>query len=66
MRLLRRLIKSYLVFGLGVVFGAVIASLISWAIMTIAHGNPDLEKFLDVRECLEEKINEQESPENSI
>jgi hypothetical protein len=57
-RLIKKIIKSYLVFGLGVVFGAIIASVISWAIMTIAHGNPDLEKFLDVRECLEEKINE--------
>jgi len=47
-------------------FGAVIASVVSWVIMSITHGNPDLEKFLDVRECLEEKINEQESPENPI
>ena len=58
-RLIKKIIKSYLVFGLGVIFGAVIASVISWAVMTITHGNPDLEKFLDVRECLEEKINEQ-------
>jgi len=66
MGLIKKIIKSYFVFGLGMLFGAVIASVVSWVIMSITHGNPDLEKFLDVRECLEEKINEQESPENPI
>lgn len=57
-KLIKKIIKYYLVFGLGVLFGAVIASVVSWTIMSITHGNPDLEKFLDVRECLKEKINE--------
>ena len=65
-KLIKKIIKSYLVFGLGMLFGAVIASVVSWAIMSITHGNPDLEKFLDVRECLEERIYEPESSENPI
>lgn len=35
--------------------GAIIASVVSWSVMTIAYGNPDLEKTLKIRECLLEK-----------
>jgi len=55
MKLFRKLIKSYFVFGAGIVVGAIIASVVSWSVMTIAYGNPDLEKTLKIRECLIEK-----------
>ena len=58
MKLFKKLIKSYLAFGLGMIVGSVIASIVSWSVMTMAYGNPDLERTLKIRECLEEKINE--------
>lgn len=58
MKLFKKLIKSYLVFGLGMIVGSIIASIVSWSVMTMAYGNPDLERTLKIRECLEEKINE--------
>jgi len=58
MKLFKKLIKHYFAFGLGIVVGSIIATVTSWAIMTLAHGNPDLERTLKIRDCLEEKINE--------
>jgi len=58
MKLFKKLIKSYLAFGLGMIVGSVIASIVSWSVMTMAYGSPDLERTLKIRECLEEKINE--------
>jgi len=59
--MIKKIIKSYLAFGLGVLFGAVIAATVSWIVMSVSYGNPDLEKILDIRECLEEKKYEQEN-----
>jgi len=61
MKLFKKFIKSYLAFGLGMIAGSIIASITSWAVMSIAYGNPDLEEVLDIRECLEEKRNEKNS-----
>tara|TARA_R110002110_G_scaffold355536_1_gene565171 strand:+ start:180 stop:356 length:177 start_codon:yes stop_codon:yes gene_type:complete len=58
MKLFKKLIKNYLAFGLGIVTGSIIASIVSWMVMTLAYGNPDLEKTLKIKACLEEKINE--------
>jgi len=58
MKLFKKFIKSYLAFGLGVLVGSVIASVVSWSMMTMAYGNPDLEKTLKIKQCLEEKLNE--------
>jgi len=58
MKLFKKLIKSYLAFGLGMIVGSAIAAVVSWVVMSIAYGNPDLEEVLDIRECLEEKRNE--------
>lgn len=58
MKLFKKFIKSYLAFGLGVVVGSVIASVVSWSVMTIAYGNPDLERTMQIKECLKEKFNE--------
>jgi len=56
--MIKKLIKSNITFGLGVLFGAVIAAISSWVVMSISYGNPDLERILDIRECLEEKNDE--------
>ena len=37
------------------IVGSIIASIVSWSVMTMAYGNPDLERTLKIRECLEEK-----------
>jgi len=58
MKLFKKFVKSYLAFGLGMVVGSAIAAVVSWILMSIAYGNPDLEEVLDIRECLEEKRNE--------
>jgi len=58
MKLFKKFIKSYLAFGLGVLVGSIIASVVSWSIMTLAYGNPDLERTLEIRQCLEKKFNE--------
>lgn len=56
--MIKKIIKSYFVFGLGIIIGSVISSTVSWGIMSIAYGNPDLEEILNITECLEEKRNE--------
>ena len=58
MKLFKKLVKSYLAFGVGMIVGSAIAVIVSWVLMSIAYGNPDLEEVLDIRECLEEKRNE--------
>tara|TARA_R110000765_G_scaffold71904_1_gene139539 strand:- start:9580 stop:9756 length:177 start_codon:yes stop_codon:yes gene_type:complete len=58
MKLFKKFIKSYLVFGLGVIVGSVIASVVSWSVMTVAYGNPDLERTMQIKECLKERFNE--------
>lgn len=59
MKLFKNLLKNYLFFGLGVIFGSVIATLITYVIFSISHGTPSAAKVLQIQECLEEKINEQ-------
>ena len=58
MKLFKKYIKSYLAFGLGVIVGSVIASVVSWSVMTVAYGNPDLERTMQIKECLKERFNE--------
>lgn len=57
--MIKRIIKSYFVFGLGIIVGSAIAAIVSWMIMSIAYGNPDLEEILNIVECLEERRNEE-------
>ena len=59
MKLFKKLVKNYLFFGLGVVFGSVISTFITYAVFSISHGTPNAAKVLQIQECLEEKINEQ-------
>lgn len=58
MRLFKKLIKNYLFFGIGVVFGSIISTFVSYAVFSISHGTPSAAKVLQIQECLEEKINE--------
>jgi hypothetical protein len=50
--------KGYLAFGVGVIFGAIIATLTSYYIFEAALGSPDAGKILQIQHCLEEKFNE--------
>jgi len=52
---LRKWIKNYLTFGLGTVFGAVIASVTCYMIFALLDGDPEISKLLQIQECLMEK-----------
>ena len=58
MRLFKKLLKNYLFFGLGVIFGSVIATLVTYTVFAISHGTPTTAKVLQIQSCLEEKIND--------
>jgi|TARA_Y100000310_G_scaffold300015_1_gene335348 hypothetical protein len=51
-------IKKYLFFGLGVVFGATVATTVTYIVLSACYGLPEIADVLEIRECLEEKINE--------
>jgi len=48
--------KGYLAFGVGVIFGAIIATLTSYYIFETALGSPDAGRVLQIQECLQERI----------
>jgi hypothetical protein len=50
--------KKYLLFGAGVAFGAVIATVTTYLVMSVCYGIPEASKILEIQECLQEKINE--------
>ena len=58
MKLFKKFLKNYLFFGLGVMFGSAIGTIITYTILSATYGIPDSLKILQIRECLEEKINE--------
>jgi len=58
MRLFKKIIKNYLFFGLGVIFGSVISTFVTYAVFSISHGTPTAAKVLQIQKCLEDKINE--------
>ena len=58
MRLFKKLIKNYLFFGLGVIFGSIISTFVTYAVFSISNGTPTAARVLQIQECLEEKINE--------
>jgi len=57
-KLVKKLVKNYLFFGLGVVFGSTIATFVTYAVFSITHGVPSAAKVLQIQQCLEEKLNE--------
>jgi len=55
LKYIKKFFFGYIVFGLGTVFGAVIASVVTWSIMSAAYGIPDAAEILKIQDCLEEK-----------
>ena len=55
---MKKLGTGYVGFAIGVVFGAVIATLTSYSIFAIAGGDMTQAEYLQIKECLLERINE--------
>lgn len=55
------LIKKYFIFGLGVAFGASIATVVTYVTLSVCYGQPDTYKVLDISECLQEKLYERQN-----
>ena len=54
--MVKKLGTGYLAFGLGVIFGAIIATLTSYYIFEAALGSPDAANILQIEDCLRERI----------
>jgi len=52
----KKLGAGYIGFGMGVVFGAIVATLTSYYIFETALGSPEAGKILQIQECLQERI----------
>jgi len=48
--------KKYLFFGLGVLFGSIVGTTVTYIILSACYGLPDVAEILEIRDCLEEKI----------
>ena len=53
----KKLGAGYLGFAMGVVFGAIVATLTSYYIFEAALGSPDAGRILQIQECLQERVN---------
>ena len=54
--MVKKLGTGYLAFGVGVVFGAIVATLTSYYIFEAALGSPDAANILQIHECLRENV----------
>ena len=54
----KKLGTGYVGFGLGVIFGAIVATLTSYIIFAIAGGDMTQAEYLQIRECLVERLYE--------
>mgnify|MGYP001291393936 FL=1 len=54
----KKLGVGYLGFTVGVIFGAIIATLTSYYVFETAYGSPAAAKVLRIEKCLLERINE--------
>ena len=52
---LKKLGASYIAFGLGTIFGSIVASVVGTMIYQVVTGNKDAAKILQITECLEER-----------
>ena len=52
----KKLGAGYIGFGMGVVFGAIVATLTSYYIFETALGSPEAGKILQIQECLQERV----------
>tara|TARA_R100000005_G_C4946137_1_gene168591 strand:- start:528 stop:704 length:177 start_codon:yes stop_codon:yes gene_type:complete len=55
---MKELGSSYMGFAVGTIFGAIIATLTSYYVFSIALGDPDAEVLFGIQDCLEERLNE--------
>jgi len=51
-------LKKYIVFGLGMIIGSAIGTVITYMFLSACYGLPEVADVLEIRECLEERINE--------
>jgi|TARA_R110000824_G_scaffold11206_2_gene48581 hypothetical protein len=51
-------LKKYIVFGLGMIIGSAIGTVITYVFLSACYGLPEVADVLEIRECLEERINE--------
>tara|TARA_R110000851_G_scaffold159470_4_gene302711 strand:+ start:146 stop:319 length:174 start_codon:yes stop_codon:yes gene_type:complete len=51
-------LKKYIVFGLGMIIGSAIGTVITYVTLSVCYGLPEVADVLEIRECLEERINE--------
>ena len=54
--MIKKLGTGYLAFGVGVIFGSIIATLTSYYIFEAALGSPDAAKIFQIQDCLIEKL----------
>jgi len=52
---LKKLGASYIAFGIGTIFGSIVASVVGTMIYQIVNGNEDAARILQITECLEER-----------
>jgi large-conductance mechanosensitive channel len=52
---LKKLGASYIAFGIGTIFGSIVASVVGTMIYQVVNGNEDAAKILQITECLEER-----------
>ena len=55
---IRKLGAGYIGFAVGVIFGAIVATLTSYIVFTITLGDLDSARVLQIQDCLLERINE--------
>ena len=53
---LKKLGASYIAFGIGTIFGSIVASVVGTLIYQVVTGNKDAAKILQITECLEERV----------
>jgi len=47
---------AYIAFGIGTIFGSIVASVVGTLIYQVVTGNKDAAKILQITECLEERV----------
>ena len=53
---LKKLGASYIAFGIGTIFGSIVASVVGTMIYQVVNGNEDAARILQITECLEERV----------
>ena len=54
--MINKLGTGYLAFGVGVIFGAIVATVTSYYIFEAALGSPDAANILQIQDCLKERV----------